>query len=259
MIYDEPYASHDYNYTVSLRDLPKNVSITLPILPSKAYIYAQKIGYDLSDPLILNSTFYWDSLSQPKDILLNHTFYLQPSHDIAVTNIATHKTVVGQNYPLRVNVTIENQGLFFNETFNVTVYANTTIIETKEVTLTNGNSTTVTFTWNTSGVAKGNYTIKAEAPLVPGETDTADNTLTDGWIIVAMIGDISSPTKPGVPDGKVDMADVGAVARLFGVTYPDPRYNPNYDITGPTTGLADGKIDMRDIGVVARNFGKTDP
>jgi len=256
MIYDEPYASHNYNYTVSLRDLPKNVSITLPILPSKAYIYAQKIGYDLSDPLILNSTFYWDSLSQPKDILLNHTFYLQPSHDIAVTNITTHKTVVGQNYPLRVNVTIENQGLFFNETFNVTVYANTTIIETKEVTLTNGNSTTVTFTWNTSGVAKGNYTITAEATQLPYETDKLDNTLTDGWIIVAMVGDLTGPE--GVPDGKCDMRDVYVVARAFGSHPGHPLWNPNADITGPQ-GLPDEKVDMRDIYVVARNFGKTDP
>ena len=31
------------------------------------------------------------------------------------------------------------------------------------------------------------------------------------------------------------------------------------DITGPTPGVPDGKIDMRDIGLVARYFGKTDP
>jgi len=55
------------------------------------------------------------------------------------------------------------------------------------------------------------------------------------------------------------MADVGAVARLFGINYGNPQYNPNCDITGDVIGVPDGKIDMRDIGTVARNFGKTDP
>jgi len=180
------------------------------------------------------------------------------AYDIATTNMTPLKTVVGQGYSININVTVTNQGEF-TETFSVIAYANTTQIETKEITLSSGDSTTLTLTWNTTGVAKGNYTVTAEATQLPGETDTTDNTQTDGWIIVAMIGDISSPLMPGVPDGKVDMADVGAVARLFGIAYPDPRYNPNYDITGPTTGQADGKIDMMDIGTVARRFGQVDP
>jgi parallel beta-helix repeat protein len=183
---------------------------------------------------------------------------LPPEHNMAITNITSSKTVVGQGFSSNINVTVANQG-DFTETFNVTLYANTTEIETREITLASGSSTTLTFTWNTTGFAKGNYTISAYAWPVPGETDIADNMLVDGIVTVAMIGDISSPTKPGVPDGKVDMADVGAVARLFGVAYPDPKYNPNYDITGPVTGTADGKIDMMDIGTVARHFGKTDP
>jgi len=85
----------------------------------------------------------------------------------------------------------------------------------------------------------------------------ADNTLADGWVIVSMVGDITGPY--GWPDGKCDMRDIRAVAKLFGVSYPDPRYNPNCDVTGPTQGVADGKIDMRDIRAVAKQFGKTDP
>lgn len=60
--------------------------------------------------------------------------------------------------------------------------------ESIEVTLPSGNSTTITFAWNITGVAKGNYTIRAYAEPVLGETDTADNTFTDGWIIVAFVG-----------------------------------------------------------------------
>jgi parallel beta-helix repeat protein len=172
--------------------------------------------------------------------------------DIAVNVVTPSKTVVGQGCSLNINVTAANQGAR-TETFNVTLYANTTSITTQTVTLTSGNSTTITFTWNTTGFAKGNYTISAYAWPVLGETDTADNTLPDGWVVVAMVGDITGPS--GWPDGKVDMIyDIRTVAKLFGAAPPDPRYNPNYDING------DGVIDMiNDIRTVAKQFGKTDP
>ena len=104
-------------------------------------------------------------------------------------------------------------------------------------------------------VGKGNYTIKVEADIVPGETDTADNTYIDGWVIISMVGDITGPD--GWPDGICDMRDVSLVARNFGQTVPPGP--PNCDMTGPTPGVPDGFIDMRDISLVARNFGQTDP
>jgi hypothetical protein len=128
-------------------------------------------------------------------------------------------------------------------------------IGTQTVTLESGASTTLTFTWNTTGFAKGNYTISAYAWPVPGETDTADNMLTDGFVIVAMIGDITGPN--GYPDGKCDVRDVSLVARYFGQNVPPAP--PNCDITGPIIGIPDGKIDVRDISLVARHFGETDP
>jgi hypothetical protein len=105
-------------------------------------------------------------------------------------------------------------------------------------------------TWNTTGFAKGNYTISAYAEAVPGEKDLADNNLTGGWIFVAMIGDIAG--RNGIPDGKVDMYDVGSVAKHFMTQPPSPDYNPNFDIND------DGLIDMRDIGTVAKHFGEND-
>jgi hypothetical protein len=172
------------------------------------------------------------------------------THDVAVTNVTSAKTVICQGYCGNLTVTVQNQGNF-TETFNVTVYANTTAIETKELTLTKESFTTITFTWNTTGFAKGNYTIWAYAWPVLGETHTADNTLADGWIIVSMVGDITGSN--GWPDGKCDMKDVRAVAKLFGINYPDPRYDPNCDIND------DLKIDMKDVRAVAKEFGKTDP
>ena len=103
-------------------------------------------------------------------------------HDIAVTNVVPSPTevIVGDN--VTINVTVENKG-HFNETFDVTVYYDSTSIETKtDVSLENGTSTTLTFTWDTTDVAKGTYTIKAEASVVPDEIDPDDNTRIDGTV-----------------------------------------------------------------------------
>jgi general secretion pathway protein D len=178
-------------------------------------------------------------------------------HDIAVTNVTPLKTVVCQEYNCRINVTVTNEGSF-PETFDLTLYAETmppgTPIGTVTVSnLLNGTTRTITFTWNTAGFAKGNYTLWAYAWPVLGETHMADNTLTDSWIIVSMVGDITGPD--GWPDGKCDMLyDIRSVAKLFGVSYPDPKYVANYDIND------DGQIDMlNDIRTVAKHFGDIDP
>lgn len=200
-------------------------------------------------------------LSNPLNLTLhmNHTVHavfkpLSSGHDVAIKWI-TSKTVVGQGFFSSIQVTAINVGSY-PETFNVTVYVNMTLMALQTITLQSGAFKTFTVMWNTSGWTKGNYNITAYAWPVPHEANTTDNTYTANTI-VAMIGDISSPTHLGLPDGKVDMADIGATAKLFGVTHPDPQYNINCDITGPITGLADGKIDMRDIGTIAKNFGKT--
>ena len=166
-------------------------------------------------------------------------------HDIAVKDVTPSKTVVGQNYTMNINVTVENQG-DFNETFNVTVYANATEIETKQVTLANGASTTVTFTRNTTGFVKGNYTIWAYAWPVQGETDTADNTFVDGWVFVAMPGDVNG-------DGVVDIFDCVTIALAYDSTPNDPNWSPNADITN------DNLIDIFDLVIVALHFGETNP
>jgi len=167
------------------------------------------------------------------------------AHDIAITNVTLIKTVVGQGYRMNVNVTVVNQG-DYTETFNVTLYANTTTIETREITLTNLNSTTITYTWNTTDYAKGNYTISAYAWPVPGETETGDNSLVDGWILVTMPGDVNG-------DGLVDIFDCVTIALAYSSTPNDPNWSPNADITN------DNLVDIFDLVIVALHFGETNP
>ena len=114
------------------------------------------------------------------------------ARDIAVTNVTPSKTAVAQSYSLSINVTIENQG-DATETFNVTAYAdkNVTVLGDEIIignqnvsNLAPGTQRTLTFTWNTTKVTPGNYTISAQASTVPDEADTTDNTKVDGSVVV---------------------------------------------------------------------------
>jgi hypothetical protein len=174
-----------------------------------------------------------------------------PIHDVAVTNLASAKTIVGQGCCGNLTTIVENQGNF-TETVNVTVYANTTSIASQNVTLSAGDFATVTFTWNTTSFDYGNYTISAYAWPVAGETNTADNNFTGGWVIVSLVGDLTGGPN-GVPDGKVDIKDVHDVAVCYGTTMSSPNWNPNADINN------DGKVDIRDVHLAAVNYGQHYP
>ncbi|MEM3703338.1 MAG: CARDB domain-containing protein [Candidatus Bathyarchaeia archaeon] len=102
-------------------------------------------------------------------------------HNVAVTSVTPTKNVVLPGEILSINVTATNKGNFI-ETFNLTLYANTTAIQTITLTLESGNSTTITISWDTSGYAIGNYTIWAYIEPVPRETNTEDNTYVDGTV-----------------------------------------------------------------------------
>jgi hypothetical protein len=61
--------------------------------------------------------------------------------------------------------------------------------------------------------------------------------------------------KPIIPadvngDGKVDMRDIGLLARLFGLSQNSTSWSPSLDI------IADGEINMKDIGYAAKCFGQ---
>jgi hypothetical protein len=171
-------------------------------------------------------------------------------HDIGVLNVSLSKTVVGIGYSMKINVTVENQGALA-ETFNVTIYANTDILTTFiDISIPSGSSDTITFTWNTSGFAKGNYTTSVYVWPVSGETDLADNTFIADTVYVGIPGDVNG-------DGKVDVKDVYAVARAYGTSRdgPNPQgrtYSTSCDIND------DDEIDTKDYYVVCKHYGEVD-
>jgi hypothetical protein len=165
-------------------------------------------------------------------------------HDIGITSVDALKTVVGQGYPVQITLMVFNYGAT-NEHINATVYANTTVVYTFEnVPLAGRDSTTLTFTWNPTNVAKGTYTLKAEVSAVPDEPDTADNTMLDGAVFVTIPGDVDG-------DRDVDIYDIVRIACTYDTEYPDPRYDRLYDVE------LDGDIDIFDIVIAAGNYGKS--
>jgi hypothetical protein len=166
-------------------------------------------------------------------------------HDVAITNTKTSKTIAADTI-VYINITVENQGRTA-ESFSITTYYNSNQIETKTVTdLQSGSSIVVTFAWDTTPVPKGNYTISAVASLVPGETETEDNTHIDGQIQETIPGDVTG-------DRAVNILDISKVAKIFGATEADPKWDPNVDLDD------NGLINIVDITKVAKEFGKVDP
>lgn len=172
-------------------------------------------------------------------------------HDIAVTSVVAPPSVLYQGYGCEIEVSVANTGNY-SETFNITVYANATIIQIKEVTLSSGNSTTIILGWNTSGFAKGSYTISAVASTVSGETDITDNTLTDGQVIIAMIGDVNA-------DGKVDVKDVYKVGKAYGSAESPEPSPPGHPWDSDCDINNDGKVNVKDYYIVCKHYGEVDP
>ncbi|MFQ6068584.1 MAG: CARDB domain-containing protein [Candidatus Bathyarchaeia archaeon] len=150
-----------------------------------------------------------------------------PIHDIATTNVLPASNIVPREFNLNISVTVENQG-DFAEAFNLIVYANTTIVEQQKVFFASGESTVLAFTWNTMGVSLGDYIISAKATIVPGKTETSDNTYIDGRVTVKLsIHDVAvidiTPSKTVIGTGlnmsiNVTVENEGDFTETFNIT-----------------------------------------
>jgi plastocyanin len=147
-------------------------------------------------------------------------------HDIAVTSATPSQTQAAVGSTLSIDVTVENEGNV-PETFNATVFYDDTPIETKtDISLGAGLSTVLTYTWNTTGMNAGTYTLKVQATTVPGETETSDNTLVNGQVIlsthdIAVTQVTAAPTSVNVGETvyvDVTVLNQGNETEVFSVT-----------------------------------------
>jgi len=175
------------------------------------------------------------------------------AHDVAVTNVTAWPNLTLPSY-VRVNVTVENQGTGY-ETFNVTVHADNLTVTSATVTdLAPGSNKTLKFRcdlfpfraeifpsppWQLDKPMVVNVTIWAEASMVAGEVDTADNVYFNGTIsIIWWVYDLNG-------DGRINILDIFILAGAFG---QDHGFHPLWDFN------RDGKVDIREIAYVAKFF-----
>ena len=115
-----------------------------------------------------------------------------------------------------------------------------------------GSGTVATVTFNVTSLPRGldqppthiNLGLVDPSGLVNDNAEDISTNLLSGEVRMypTHIADVNR-------DGKVNMLDIGYVARAFGAKPGHPRWNTEYDV------VIDDVISMRDIGVVARNFG----
>jgi len=178
---DFSYAHYNnfYNNTYGVWSAPENWT-TNPTY----YVFDARYNWwgDQSGPYhpAINPTGLGDKVSD----YVSFIPWLQVIHDVAVIDVAVSPTTVVAGETVTINVTAKNEGSDY-ENFTVTAYYDSTPIASQNVTnlLPNWN-TTLTLYWNTTGMPRGNYTIKAVASTVPGEVNLLNNEFVDGTVEV---------------------------------------------------------------------------
>jgi hypothetical protein len=204
--------------------------------------HAKNVGdclLDLYGVLLLNS----DELSISCEVI-DATVRLEPLsdiHDVELSSVSPYRTVLDNGSATSVRSVIFNSG-DFQENFDVSLFCNSSLVETITMTLQAGNSASITFNWTTPSVI-GNYSVEVTVSQVLGETDIGDNALAYSPITISIKGDINA-------DGTVNIIDISKTARAFLSTPDDSNWNPNVDMN------EDGTINIIDVSITAKEFGK---
>jgi PKD repeat protein len=183
---------------------------------------------------VTDSEGFWNTTSE--------VITITEIHDVALTSIACLDRIYS-DWLVTVTIKVKNKGTF-TETFDVTAYYNTSIIATTTVVnLGPYAPKTLTMQWNTTGLPTYvNYTVSAQAEILPDEADTSDNTIVDGTVRTRALGDIDG-------DRDIDIFDIVKIATLYGVTDTDPNWNIEADLA------PNGKIDIFDVVIAAGKYG----
>ena len=152
--------------------------------PGETYIYAYCF-LNISEHVTIGdakliATAYNPQLEIPEAFAR----FVITSRNVAVINVVTSSVDVISGQIVNIMVTVKNNGGEV-ETFPVSVYYGPFLVQSLFVeSLSPNQNRTLSFVWNTTYVPAESYTISGVAGVVPGETETGDNTYVDGSVTV---------------------------------------------------------------------------
>jgi parallel beta-helix repeat protein len=181
--------------------------------------------------------------------------------NIAISRLLPDRNAACKGFNLSINAFVQSEGITI-VSVNITIYANTTVIGTENLTLIGRSSVILQLNWSTSNLNEyDNYTLRAYAKPIPYEKDLSDNDCSYSDVVtITHMGDINN-------DKKVDTGDLAPVSAAYGslrINNPnDPRYgqywHPVQCVTCPHTPNADingdHKIEVQDLARTSGQFG----
>lgn len=219
------------------------IDIYSPQPVTRIHFMVQDYGQTVLD---LHDAGIVDKSGNSLEPIVEDGFFATLLRDVAI--IFVNVTSQNKVYPGRIVTIIVvpmNRGNLTIETFNVTLYRNSTPIEIKEVTLGPWSNTTLTFYWNTSGLTPcNNFTIWAEASAVPYEINPFNNVYYDGWVKIKLFGDVNG-------DGTIDILDLVEACSRYALKKGDPGWSDDCDLN------EDGYINILDIVTISSRYGQS--
>jgi hypothetical protein len=149
-----------------------------------------QLWHILKDHHADNISYFWEQWT-PKDTriwaIFHHAKTLKP-RNIAVASVLSLGQSITQGETAYVNVTVQNLGDTL-EVFNLTVLANSFVIGSlANITLESGMPGEFTLSWNTTGMARGDYTLSAQAEVFPEDLNPADDYRQGTTITIVSLG-----------------------------------------------------------------------
>jgi hypothetical protein len=230
--------------TISVEYFAPAPPITLLTDTTIATIFFMVENYGCTD-LDLHDTLLTNQLGTPIAHDVGDGYFCTLIADVAIRWVEPTRNFVYPDRTLNITVIAANLGDRTN-TFNVTTYYDNTTIGTQTVVdLPPHHNRTLTFTWNTTGLAPcNNYTISAYAHPVLYELNFTNNYLENGWVKIKYIGDLNN-------DGVVDIFDIILAAQSYDAHIGDPQYNDEADVAPQW-----GYVDIFDMVTIASHYGE---
>jgi len=192
-------ATEDFNVTLYYDSTPIGATTVYSLAPGAEQTLL--FEWNTSNVGVGNYTLKAHAEPVPDEINLENNWFTDgtvevkeapPSimRDIAVTWLSANTTEANAGENVTINAIVQNLGSV-PESFNVTIYYDSNLIQTIPVeSLAPNSSLSLTTIWNTRSVQLGTYVLNANATILPDEVNTQNNYFEDGQVSIRPYSEI---------------------------------------------------------------------